>query len=69
MKKVIRASYDDYDINNPKRAYQILAKSKELLDLMEDTTSGYLDKYDLGSLYEELIETIPMLSNELDDGI
>lgn len=41
------------------KAEKILKASKELLDMMEDTPSGFLDNNDLGDLYEELIETIP----------
>jgi len=41
---------------------KIITKMKELLDVMEDTPSGFLDEHDLGELYERLIEDIPAAS-------
>lgn len=54
---IIRASKDRDIIVTKGR--NILNAAKKLLDLMEDTPSGFLDANDLGPLYEELIETIP----------
>ena len=58
MKRVISATSTDKDFAY-RRAERILKLSKELLDAMEDTPDDFLDKNDLGSLYDELIETIP----------
>jgi len=71
MKKLIKANHasyinDPYSIDNPLRAKQILDKAEALRDLMEDTTSGYLEKYDLGPLYEELLNSIQDLSYQLE---
>lgn len=58
MKRVIvKAASDSDKMYN--KANKILSAAKNLLDLMEDTPSGFLDNNDLGSLYEELVETIP----------
>lgn len=58
MKRIVVAASTDKDFAY-RRAERILKLSKELLDAMEDTPHGFLDNNDLGSLYEELVETIP----------
>lgn len=58
MKKLMIKASKDGDIMMTK-SRNILNAAKKLLDLMEDTPSGFLDANDLGPLYEELIETIP----------
>lgn len=69
MKRVVTASADE---KTYRRAERILKLSKELLDAMEDTPSGFIDNNDLGDLYEELIDVIPAFqlairSKSLDD--
>lgn len=56
MKRIVTAASDERAY---RRAERILKLAKELLDAMEDTSSGFVDNNDLGDLYEELIETIP----------
>lgn len=65
MKKVVRGNTTPYDTRNPLRAKQIKQKCIDLINLMENTTSGYLEEWDLGVLYEELIDSAHALSLKL----
>ena len=68
MKKVVKA--DSYVPGVPedvkvRQAKQVLWASKRLLDVMEDCSAGVLDEFDCGPLYEELVQTIPDLSQQI----
>lgn len=60
MRKIIRAAYTD-ESKAYTKAKRIQQAASNLLDIMEDTPSGFLDNNDLGPLYEELLETIQTL--------
>lgn len=66
MKKVVRGNTTPYDTRNPLRAKQIKKRCIDLIDLMENTTSGYLAEWDLEGLYEALMETAHSLSLKLE---
>jgi len=59
MKKYVSSS------NSVNSIYEIERAMKQLRDVMEDTPSGTIDKYDLGVLYEELLDSIQALDYEI----
>ena len=46
-----------------------ISAMKDLLDAMEDTPSGFLDANDLGTLYNELSDSVYGLSVTIDDDL
>ena len=44
---------------------KILKAAKDLLDLLDSTEEDFVENNDLGSLYDELIETIPAFQMSL----
>lgn len=47
--------------NKYEEARKVLSAAKELLDVMDSTPGDFVDVNDLGDLYDELVDIIPML--------
>lgn len=61
MKRMIKAT-SIADEEFQKYSRKIYAKSKELLDIIEDAPEGVVEECDINDLYEVLIEDIPAIA-------
>ncbi len=59
MKKYVRSS------DSVNSIYEIEKAMKQLRDVMDDAPSDIIDRYDLGTLYEELLGSIQALDYEI----
>ena len=68
MKRVIRAFSDIPETPEfMQKVYmdKVLRKMKELLDTIENCPAGFLDDWDMGVIYHELIDQIPYVQNRI----
>ena len=65
MKRIVRAS--KLLSMDETKAKQILRKSKELFDLMEDAREGFVEEFDIGDLYDTLADSIRAITYRLEE--
>lgn len=61
MKRVVKASASTDQTVAINKAKAINAQARKLLDLLEDTPSGFIDANDLEDVYTALLDAIPAL--------